>query len=155
MRERLIEQVLNRYYWFLFRDGHRVGWNYRRRCQNGISEIPRQGILRQELLQLQVGLGDDQILLARRNFALCSHNFNWGERSNFYLLTIVRERTLRKRNRPLLCLNIFVRIYQVPIDVLNLAYGGDHLQTEGDVRNLAVVAGDADQAIVLRNAEAL
>src|SRR3989442_14714060 len=42
-------------------------------------------------------------------------------------------------------LHVVIAVDQVPVNILDLIRGSDHLQAEGNIGNLAVVLGDADK----------
>jgi len=94
------------------------------------------------LLQLQIGLGDDQVLSASGGVRFRAHDFDRRQRPDLDLFPIIGERFLRQRQRTLLHLHVLVGIHQVPINVLNLDHGRNHLLAKSDVGNLPVILGD-------------
>jgi hypothetical protein len=50
---------------------------------------------------------------------------------------------------------ILVGIHQIPVDVLDLIDGRNDLEAKRDIGNLAIVLGNANEAIIRSKAEAL
>src|SRR5208337_1684144 len=57
--------------------------------------------------------------------------------------------------RLLLDSHVLIGVDQVPIQVFDLVHGGDDLQAESHVGDLAVILGDADEARVRHEAKSL
>ncbi len=104
---------------------------------------------------MKISLSHSQRLLIRGHYALRTHNFNRCQGANLHLLLIVGERLFRQGQRFLLHLHVLVGVDQVPVNVLDLIHRGDHLQTKGDIGDLAVVLGDANESGGRQQAEAL
>ena len=58
----------------------------------------------------------------------------------------------KARERSLICSPV-VGIHKIPVNILHLGDGGDHLCFEGKVGDLRVALGDADKALVGRDSE--
>ncbi len=132
------------------------------RCGNDISlgehrvlDAAAERVLHEQLLQLQVVLSHDQVLLVGGDGALRAHDLNGSYGSDLCLPFGVIQRFLGVGQGFLLHANILVGVHQIPVHVFDLVHGGDDLQTESDVGNLAIVPGDADKARVGQKAETL
>ena len=104
---------------------------------------------------MQVVLSDDQVLLVGGDGALRTHDLDGRNGADLGLALGVFESFLRVGQRFLLHANILVGVDQVPIHVFDLVDGGDDLQAEGYVGNLAIVPGDADKTRVGEEAPTL
>ena len=87
--------------------------------------------------------------------AFGAHHFDGRQGSDFHLLLVIGERLVRQGQRVLLHFDVLVSIHQVPVHVLDLIDGGDHLQAERDVGNLAVVFRDANEPRVRQKSQSL
>ena len=109
-------------------------------------------VLHEQLLQLQVGLGDCQCLLvlARR----CSGRAptSIGARLPISTCFLVSERVFSaERQRFLLHARVLVGVDEIPVHVLDLIDGRDDLQAESHVAKFAIVLGDADETVLGAN----
>ena len=62
---------------------------------------------------------------------------------------------MREGQRLLFYLHVFIGAYQVPVNVLNLGNGADHLLAKGMLGNLLIIFGLHHQAAVDGGAKAL
>ena len=75
--------------------------------------------------------------------------------SDLDLLLVIGERFVGEGEGVLLDFHILVGVDQVPVNVFDLVDGGDHLEAERDVGELAVILRDDDEATVGKRAETL
>ena len=104
-----------------------------------IGQAAGQCVLDHQLLKLKVGSGGDEGLLGGGDGTLGAHYVQRRQGADFHLLLIVRQRFLRQGKRTLFYLKIFIGIYQVPVNVLDLAHCGNHLLPETFFSDLLVV----------------
>ena len=107
------------------------------------------------MLKLQVVLGNDQVLLIGRESALRADYLYRRHGPYLCLSPGVIESLLGVSHRFFLHADVLEGINQIPIHVFDLIDRGDHLQPKGDVRNLAVVFSDADEAGIGQKSKAL
>ena len=155
MLQRIVDQVLNRDDGLLLGNLHRRGGDDIGLRQQRIVNAAADRILHEQLLQLQVVLRDDQVLLVGGNDALRTHHLNRRHGAHLRLSFRVFQGLLRIGERLLLHANIFVGEHQIPVHIFDLIDRGDDLQAEGNVGNLAVVLGDADEARIGQGPESL
>ncbi len=94
-------------------------------------------------------------LLILRDGALRAHGFDGSQAADLDLLLRIGKSLLGKSQRFILHASVLVSVDQVPIDVFDLVDTIDDLQAEGDVGKFAIVFGDANEAGVGRESEAL
>ena len=90
-----------------------------------------------------------------RDRALRADHLNRRRGADLCLALRIVKRLLRVRQSFLLHAHILEGIDKIPIHVFDLVDGGNDLQAEGDVGDLAVILGDADEARVGQKSETL
>ena len=115
VRQRIFQHVLHRRDRFLRRQVDGGGGNHLRLGEHRVFNRAAKRVLHQQLLQLQVGLRQNQSLLRRGNAVLRAHDLNRRQGSELHLLLIVGKRLLRERQRLLLHFRVFVGKRQIPI----------------------------------------
>src|ERR1041385_419502 len=148
MLQRIVDHVLHWNHWLLRWHLHSRSRNDIGLSENGIFNAAAERVLHEQLLQLKIILRDDQILLIGGDRTLSAHHLNWRHRADLGLALAVVEGFLRISQRFLLHAYIFVGKDQIPIHVLDLINGSNYLQTERDVRNLAVILRNANETSV-------
>ena len=130
-----------------------IGRNHRHLLEHRIVEGLGQRILHQRFLQLKVGAGHGEILVASRNLGLGAHHVHGGHGLQLQLLLRVLEGLLGERQRLLVHPRLLIGADQIPVYVLDLSDGLDDLVLEGNVGDLLVVPGDTQIAQVGPEAE--
>ena len=112
------------------------------------NSVAADGVLQHRLLLQQIGLGDQQVLLADVNLSFGASHFDGRERSGFRLFAIVVQQLLGGRQFALPRAHVLPELHQVPIQVENGRYRGGHLLPELEIGHLDVVLLHADVAPV-------
>src|SRR5450432_552904 len=155
MLQRIVDHVLDGDDRLLVWHLHRRGRNHIGLGQNRIFDAAAERVLHEQLLQLKIVLRHNQILLIRGDRTLRAHHLNRRHRPDLRLALAVVQSLLRVGQRLLLHADVFVSEDQIPVHVLNLVDGGDYLQAESNVGNLAVIFGDANESSVGQRAKSL
>ena len=122
--------------------------------EDWVVEVLRQGVLDEQLLELQRRTRDGQVLLAIGDLGLGLEDIHRGDGLELQLLAAVGEGLVGEVERTRLHLLVLVGGHEVPVHVGDLRDGGDDLQLEGLVGDLLVVACDAQIAQVGTESEA-
>ena len=154
MAQRVINQVLDRHYRLLLGQTHGRGRNHFGFRQLRVYEGAAQSILDEQLFQFQVRLSNDQRLLVSSDNALRPDYFDRRQSADFHLLLVIRQCFFREALRLFLHFHVFVSVYQVPIDVLDLIHGSDDLQTKSNIRDFTVILCNANKAAIRQKPKA-
>ena len=105
-----------------------------------------QGIDQDHFLLLHLGLRQRKILLPGRYLGLGLYDRNRRKRADLYLFLVILVKLVGQfqgfPDHP----DVFVKTHQIPIEILHLRDGLDHLLLKQQVASLPIVAGDVDIA---------
>ena len=124
----------------------------------GISSMDRivglgDGVLDLKLIQPQSRARNGEVAFAGGHGRLVRHHLHGGDGLQVKLLLVIRKGLLRKGQRALLELLVLVCVHQVPVNVLHLRNGCDHLFLKGEVVDLEVLLRNVNVALVARKSE--
>ncbi len=117
--------------------------------------IAAQRVLQHDLLLLQIGLRNHQVLLAGVELRFGARDFDLRQRADLHLSLVVVQELLGGGDLLLARAHVLVEADQIPVQIERRRYGGDHLLLELQIADLHVVPLHADVAAVDGASESL
>ena len=115
--------------------------------------VAADGVLQHRFLLEQIGLRDQQVLLADVDLSLGASDFDGRQRSCLRLFPVVVQKLFGGRQFALPRAHVLPELHQVPIQVENRRHRGGHLRSELQIRHLDIVLLHPDVAAVHRRSE--